>query len=76
MHRPLLRVGVAACTRAQRAHGVFRTSREVPRPRSRLLYQEEIMDEHLAAWQIAEFILGCLDEDELEEVYRPSRRVR
>ena len=26
--------------------------------------------EHLAAWQIAEFILGCLDEDELEEVYR------
>ena len=28
------------------------------------------MDEHLAAWQIAEFTLGCLDEDELEEVYR------
>ena len=28
--------------------------------------QEEIMDEHLAAWQIAEFTLGCLDEDELE----------
>ena len=28
------------------------------------------MDEHLAAWQIAEFILGGLDEDELEEVYR------
>ena len=34
------------------------------------LYQEEIMDEHLAAWQLAEFILGGLDEDELEEVYR------
>ena len=28
------------------------------------------MDEHLAAWQIAEFILGGLDGDELEEVYR------
>ena len=28
------------------------------------------MDEHLASWQIAEFILGGLDEDELEEVYR------
>jgi len=28
------------------------------------------MDGHLAAWQIAEFILGCLNEDELEEVYR------
>ncbi len=28
------------------------------------------MGEHLAAWQIAEFILGGLDEDELEEVYR------
>ncbi len=28
------------------------------------------MDEHLAAWQIAEFILGCLDEDELKAVYR------
>ena len=28
------------------------------------------MDEHLAAGQIAEFILGGLDEDELEEVYR------
>ena len=28
------------------------------------------MDEHLTAWQIAEFILGDLDEDELEEVYR------
>ncbi len=28
------------------------------------------MDEHLASWQIAEFILGFLDEDELEEVYR------
>jgi len=29
------------------------------------------MDEHhLAAWQIAEFILGGLDEDELEEVHR------
>ena len=28
------------------------------------------MDEHLAAWQIAEFILGGLDEDELEAVYR------
>ena len=28
------------------------------------------MDEHhLAAWQIAEFIVGGLDEDELEEVY-------
>ena len=26
--------------------------------------------EHLAAWQIAEFIVGGLDEDELEEVYR------
>ena len=26
------------------------------------------MDEHLAAWQIAEFIVGGLDED--EEVYR------
>jgi len=35
------------------------------------IYQEAIMDEHhLAAWQIAEFILGGLDEDELEEVYR------
>ena len=28
------------------------------------------MDEHLAAWQLAEFILGGLDEDELEEIYR------
>lgn len=28
------------------------------------------MDEHLAAWQIAEFIVGGLDEDELGEVYR------
>ena len=28
------------------------------------------MDEHLSAWQIAEFILGGLDDDELEEVYR------
>ena len=28
------------------------------------------MDEHLEAWQIAAFILGGLDEDELEEVYR------
>ncbi len=28
------------------------------------------MNEHLAAWQIAEFILGGLDDDELEEVYR------
>ena len=28
------------------------------------------MDEHLAEWQIAEFILGDLDEDELVEVYR------
>ena len=28
------------------------------------------MDERLAVWQIAEFILGGLDEDELEEVYR------
>jgi len=28
------------------------------------------MDEHLAAWQIAEFILGSLAEDELEAVYR------
>ena len=28
------------------------------------------MDEHLAAWQIAEFILGGLDEDEIEAVYR------
>ena len=27
------------------------------------------MGEHLAAWQIEEFISGCLDEDELEEVY-------
>ena len=34
------------------------------------LYQEETMDERLAVWQIAEFILGGLDEDELEEVYR------
>ena len=25
------------------------------------------MNEHLAAWQIAEFILGGLDEDEFEE---------
>jgi len=25
---------------------------------------------NLTAWQIAEFILGGLDEDELEEVYR------
>jgi len=28
------------------------------------------MDEHLAAWQIADFTLGFLDEDELKEVYR------
>ena len=28
------------------------------------------MDEHLAAWQVAEFILGWLDDEELEEVYR------
>ena len=28
------------------------------------------MDEHLAAWQITEFILGGLDGDELDEVYR------
>ena len=28
------------------------------------------MNEHLAAWQIAEFILGGLDADELDEVYR------
>ena len=31
------------------------------------------MDEHhlhLAAWQVAEFTLGCLDEDKLKEVYR------
>ncbi len=28
------------------------------------------MDEHLAARQISEFILGGLDEDELEQVYR------
>jgi len=28
------------------------------------------MDEHLAAWQISELILGCLDDDELETVYR------
>ena len=28
------------------------------------------MDQHLAAWQVAEFILGGLDEDELEAVYR------
>ena len=28
------------------------------------------MDEHLTAGQIAEFILGCLDEDELKAVYR------
>ena len=27
------------------------------------------MDEHLAAWQIAEFTLGGLDDDELEEVH-------
>ena len=26
--------------------------------------------EHLTAWQISEFTLGNLDEDELEEVYR------
>ena len=28
------------------------------------------MDEHLAAWQIAEFILGGLDDNELKAVYR------
>ena len=28
------------------------------------------MDEHLAAWQIADFTLGYLDEDELESLYR------
>ena len=28
------------------------------------------MDEHLAAWQISEFILGGLDDDELGAVYR------
>ena len=28
------------------------------------------MVEHLAAWQLAEFILGGLAEDELEDVYR------
>ena len=28
------------------------------------------MDEHLASWQVAEFTLGDLDEDELEEGYR------
>ena len=28
------------------------------------------MDEHLAAWQLAEFISGGLDDDEPEEVYR------
>ena len=28
------------------------------------------MGEHLASWQIAEFILGGLDEDEIEGVYR------
>ena len=27
------------------------------------------MDEHLWAWQVAEFIVGCLDEDELKAVY-------
>ncbi len=28
------------------------------------------MDEHLASWQISEFTLGGLGEDELEAVYR------
>jgi hypothetical protein len=28
------------------------------------------MDEHLAAWQVAEFNLGGLEDDELETVYR------
>ncbi len=28
------------------------------------------MHEHVAAWQIVDFILGGLDQDELEEVYR------
>ncbi len=28
------------------------------------------MEEHLTAGQIAEFTLGCLDEDEIEGVYR------
>ena len=28
------------------------------------------MDEHLAAWQISEFTLGRLDDDEFEAVYR------
>jgi hypothetical protein len=32
------------------------------------------MDQHLAACQIADFILGGLDEDELEEVYRHPAR--
>ncbi len=30
------------------------------------------MDELLASWQIAEFILGGLDKDELEEVIATS----
>ena len=29
------------------------------------------MDEHLAAWQIAEFFLGGLDEDDLEAALSP-----
>ena len=36
----------------------------------RLHTLEVIMDEHLAAWQIAEFILGGLDDNELKAVYR------
>ena len=28
------------------------------------------MEEHVTAGQIAEFILGCLDDDELKAVYR------
>ena len=36
-----------------------------PGDESRLLYREAIMDEHLAAWEITEFIVGGLDEDDL-----------
>ncbi len=34
------------------------------------------MDEHLAAWQIAEFIVGGLDEDELEWLERRGALAR
>jgi len=37
---------------------------------STYIHQEELMEEHLTAGQIAEFTLGCLDEDEIEGVYR------